>query len=148
MGEAWFDANIKGVNVNAANEFARFVRDGLSDNTMVITPAPFDAAGWDQDQYLFFWETLIRTRIKSVWFNRDWQFSNGCTFEFAVAQDAGHPTFDHRGEVLDRVAGLGAIGSAIERLEADGFDTAKLRKNFERVRAARMDPAEDFRSRR
>ena len=104
---------------------------------MVITPAPFTAPGWSQPEYLGFWETLIRTRIKSVWFNREWQFSNGCTFEFAVAHDAELSTFDHNGEPLDRTAGIAAIASAIKRLEAEGFDTAKLQENLERLRASR-----------
>jgi hypothetical protein len=142
MKQAWFDANIFGVNADAANEFARFVRSSMSDNTMVITPAPFTAPGWSQPEYLDFWETLIRTRIKSVWFNREWQFSNGCTFEFAVAQDAELPTFDHDGKSLDRTAGMAAIESAIQRLEAEGFDTAKLQENLEKLRAPRLVPTE------
>jgi hypothetical protein len=137
MGQAWFDASIFGANAEAANEFARFVRSSVRDNTMVITPAPFTAPGWSQPEYLGFWETLIRTRIKSVWFNREWQFSNGCTFEFAVAHDAELPTFDHNGEPLDRTGGIAVIASAIQRLEAEGFDTAKLQENLERLRASR-----------
>jgi hypothetical protein len=140
MSPAWFQANIFDENAEVANKFARFVRSRVSDNTMVITPAPFYARGWKQPEYLFFWETLIRTRIKSVWFNREWQFSNGCTFEFAVALDAELPTFDHDGKPLDRTAGIAAIESAIERLEAEGFDTTKLLENLEKLRAPRLVP--------
>jgi hypothetical protein len=140
MGQAWFDANIFAVNAEAANEFAKFVRSSVSDNTMVITPAPFTAPGWSQPEYLAFWETLIRTRIESVWFNREWQFSNGCTFEYAVALDAELPTFNHDGKALDREAGMAAIESAIDRLKAEGFDTAKLQENLEKLRAPRLVP--------
>jgi hypothetical protein len=137
-GQAWFDANIFGANAKAANEFAGYVRSSVRDNTMVITPAPFTAPGWSQPEYLAFWEALLRTRIDSVWFNREWQFSNGCTFEFAVAQDAGLPTSDHDGKTLDRAAGIAAIESAIQRLKGEGFDTAKLRENLEKLGAPRV----------
>jgi hypothetical protein len=139
MSPVW--AEIFSVNINAANEFAKFVRSSVSDNTMVITPAPFTAPGWSQPEYLAFWETLIRTRIESVWFNREWQFSNGCTFEFAVAREAGLPTFDHDGKSLDRTAGITAIESAIQRLDAEGFDTSKLQENLDKLSTPRLVPA-------
>jgi hypothetical protein len=69
MGQPWFEANIFRANVHSAREFAETVRAQLDDNTMIITPAPFEAPKWNQPEYLGFWETLIRTRIKSVWFN-------------------------------------------------------------------------------
>jgi hypothetical protein len=132
MGEAWYTA-IWNPNVKSSVDFAEAVRAGLSDKTVVITPGTFSALDWTQVQYLAFWETLLRTRIKSVWFNRNWQFSNGCTFEYAVALDAGLPTFDQGGNVLDREAGIQQMRIAIQGLEWEGFDTSKLRENLERL---------------
>jgi hypothetical protein len=132
-GDAWYSANIFDANVKLGKEFAQCVRSLLSDNTMVITPAPFLAPTWTQPEYLFFWETLLRTRIKSAWFHRNWQFSNGCTFEFAVARDAGIPTLDHNGKTLDLDQAMQLIGFAIRRLDADGFDTSRLGENLERL---------------
>jgi hypothetical protein len=136
-GKAWFGANIWDVNCRAANEFARSVRKNCGGAVAVITPAPFSAGDWNQMEYLAFWEELVRTRIKSAWFNRNWEYSNGCTFEFAVAQDAGIPTFNFEGSDLKREAGLAAIQAAIERLKTDGWDTAKLQENLERLTQAR-----------
>ena len=82
-----------------------------------MTPAPFSAPGWDQHEYLSFWDTLLRTRIRSVWFNRNWEFSNGCAFEFAVARDAGLPTFDRGGNILHWSEGVEAIKNAMNRLD-------------------------------
>jgi hypothetical protein len=132
-GKDWFRANVWDVNCKAANEFARSVRKNSEGAMAVITPAPFTAGDWNQMEYLAFWEQLVRTRIKSAWFNRKWEYSNGCTFEFAVAQDAGIPTFDCDGCNLKREAGIAAIQSAIEHLKIDGFDTAKLQENLERL---------------
>ncbi len=130
MGEAWYQAQIFDTNVRLAIEFAEAVRSTLRDNTIVITPAPLTAPGWNQSEYLAFWEELLRTRVKSVWFNRNWQFSNGCAFEFAVAQDAGLPTCDHNGQVLTRNAGIHLINTAIQRLEEWGLDASQLRENL------------------
>jgi hypothetical protein len=136
MGESWYQTQIFDTNVQLAIEFAEAVRNTLRDNTIVITPAPFTAPGWNQPEYLAFWEELLRTRIKSAWFNRNWQFSNGCAFEFAVAQDAGLSTFDHTGQVLTRNAGIDLIIAAIKKLEEWGLDASQLRKNLALVQAA------------
>ncbi len=141
LGKEWIKANIFAANEKSANDFAQSVRRALNGNTMVITPAPFSAPGWSQPEYLAFWETLIRTRVKAAWFNRDWQFSNGCTFEFAVAQDAGIPTFTRDGNALDRQMGIAAMRSVIEQLSKEGFDTSKLRENFERVGVPQLSPS-------
>jgi hypothetical protein len=135
LGKPWYEAHIWDPNVQSAIEFAEAIRATLQDDTIVITPAPFSAAGWSQSEYLAFWEQLLRTRVKSVRFNAHWQFSNGCTFEFAVAEDAGLPAFDHAGSVLPRKTGIQLIESAIRRLESQGFDASKLRENLERLLA-------------
>lgn len=135
LGKGWFGANIFDANVKMGKEFAQCVRNRLTDKTIVITPGPFAAPAWSQPEYLFFWETLLRTRIKAGCFNRNWQFSNGCTFEFAVALDAGLPTLDNNGEPLELDQGIQLIESAILQLESDGFDTSTLRENLERLHA-------------
>ncbi|MBV9771176.1 MAG: hypothetical protein JOZ32_16510 [Bryobacterales bacterium] len=133
LGEPWYRANIFDANVKSALDFAEAIRATLHDNTIVITPAPFSAAGWTQAEYLAFWESLLRSRVKSVWFNISWQFSTGCTFEFAVAQDQGLPTFDHSGAALSRKAGIELIRSAILQMDSQGFDSSPLRDNLERL---------------
>ncbi len=91
LGKAWFGTHIFDENVRLGKKFAQCVRNRLTDKTIVITPGPFMAPTWSQPEYLFFWEELLRTRIKTGCFNQNWQFSNGCTFEFAVALDKGLP---------------------------------------------------------
>jgi hypothetical protein len=121
MGQPWFEANIFQVNMHAASEFARSVRN---------------APGWTQPEYLGFWETLIRTRVKAVSFNQNWEFSNGCSFEFAVALDAGVPTFDQLGRPLGRKQGIGYLEGAIARLSSQGFDTVSLLESLQRLLVA------------
>jgi hypothetical protein len=132
-GKEWFTSNIWDANVKSASDFAARIRSRLAGKSMVVTPAPFSAPGWSQPEYLAFWEQLVRTRINSAWFNLNWQYSNGCTFEFAVAVDAGVATFDHEGHELDARQGAHLIDDAIHTLEKDGFDTTKLSENLARV---------------
>jgi hypothetical protein len=108
---------------------------------MVITPAPFSAPGWGQGEYLEFWRRLLRSRIKSVWFNNDWEFSDGCTFEFAVAQDHRFRTFDRDGKPLDRCEGIERITAAIQQLEEQQFNTSKLAENLKSLEAVSVNSA-------
>jgi hypothetical protein len=141
LGAGWYRTHIWDPNEKSAIQFAEAVRATLRDDTIVITPAPFYASQWNQSEFLYLWEQLLRTRVQSVRFNVNWQYSNGCTFEFAVAEDAGLPIFDHTGDPLPRSAGIELIGEAIARLHDQGFDTSKLRENLDRLprRPPQMD---------
>jgi len=124
-------------NVAEANAFARELRDLLPGRPVTVTPAPYTAPGWSQEEYLALWESLIRTRFRAVYFSDDWEYSNGCTFEFAVAWDAGLPTFDAQGNPLDLPAGIALIERAARELEAEGFDASGLRVNLARLEGIR-----------
>jgi hypothetical protein len=132
-GKEWYTENIWNANVKSAQNFAARVRADQNGNALVITPAPFSAPGWTQPEYLAFWEQLLRTRISSSWFNLNWQYSNGCTFEFAVSIDTGVPAFDHQGNSLSVRQGAELIDAAINDLESSGFDVSKLRENLARL---------------
>lgn len=132
-GAKWFEDHVWAPNVEGARVFAEQCRTRLGGTSLVITPAPFTAPGWSQPEYLAFWETLIRTRIASCWFNQNWQYSNGCTFEFAVALDAGIPTCDANGQTLSQADAVTAVTAGVRQLTADGFDASKLRENLDRI---------------
>ncbi len=124
-------------NCEAAADFARRLRERFGGTEPVITPAPFEAPGWSQAEYLHFWETLIRTRTRAVYFNEAWEYSNGCTFEFAVAHDAGVPTFDARCEPLELERGVELVARAVRELESRGVDPARLRTHLGRLEGMR-----------
>jgi len=146
-------------NVSAARDFARELRRQLSarltatqsasadansgafpGTVVVVEPAPFTAPSWDQPRYLAFWETLIRTRFKAVYFNQHWQYSNGCTFELAVAVDAGLPTFDASGVPLDLERGVELVGAAVRDVEATGLTDGGLREGLARLQRLGKTP--------
>ncbi|HMD85915.1 MAG TPA: hypothetical protein VKO18_14565 [Terriglobia bacterium] len=144
MGKDWYNANLWEPNIKAAMEFAKSVRSALGGRTMVITPSPFTAPGWSQPEYLAFWETLLRTRIRSAWFNHNWQFSNSCTFEFAVAQHVGLSTLDHEGNALGLLAGVKLVEDAIDQLDSEGFDTARQREYLKSLSVVRDQAGRKF----
>jgi hypothetical protein len=115
-------------NVADAAAFARSLRERFGGRELVVTPAFFSASGWIQVEYLAFWETLIRTRFKALYFQHDWEYSNGCAFEFAVAQSANLPTFDAGGQPLGRAAGTERLEAAAREVAGAGFDPGGLRQ--------------------
>lgn len=126
LGSEGYATRIWNPNVEAAMRFARTLHHSLGGNQIVITPAPFTAPGWNQPEYLSFWETLIRTRIKAVYFNDGWEYSNGCVFEFRVAIDAGLPTLDAAGRALSPNDARGLVSRAVVEMQTNSQDTETL----------------------
>lgn len=140
LGKAGFDRcfqmNME-TNKGWSARFAKIVRHGLNDGTEVIDPGPLKVPDWKaQDPYYAFWETLIRNRVREVRFNEEWQFSSGCTYEFAVAFDAHIPTLDSEGTELSPYAAIEMVHKAVAGLKEDGFDTSKLQKHLQLMQSA------------
>jgi hypothetical protein len=129
--QEWLHDNVFVLNETAANEFADQVQRKRQHIT--ISPALLFVPEWGQHDYLSFWDNLIKTRISEVHFNKNWQYSNGCTFEFASATAAKLPTFDQDGNALTSDAARTLIRQAIEFLAAKGIDTRKLDEQRKRL---------------
>lgn len=121
-------------NIEEATTFARQIREHFRGRELVITPAPYLAPGWTQAEYLTFWEALIRTRIKAVYFNSRWEYSNGCAFEFAIASENAIPTLDAELRALSLNNGIMQVTQAIADLKSRGFDAHRLRISLDRLR--------------
>jgi hypothetical protein len=128
LGQAETDRLLLQPNIAAAAAFARDLRERSGRRELVVSPAFYSAPGWNQVEYLAFWETLIRSRFKAVYFNHAWEYSNGCAFEFAVAQSAGLPTFDGDGRPLPGAEGIERLTRAAHEVAAAGFDAGGLRE--------------------
>jgi len=139
LGPELFQKNIFDPNAKSTNEFAASVRRAQTGQTPVITPAPLYVQGWRQPDYNGFWKELIHTRVESVRFNRNWQFSNGCTFEFVEAQEARIPTLDVNGKLITARAAAGLIEEAIKQFV--DLDTSTLQENLHRLVAKGFPPS-------
>jgi hypothetical protein len=128
--------DVKKANEQAAKDFATKVRAKQTDRTLVINPAPLSISEWGQPEYLAFWDELIRTRVKEIRFNENWQYSNGCTYEFTVALDEGGIVMlGPDGNTLGPDKAIADVRAVVQWLEDEGFSEAyeKLRKNLERL---------------
>ena len=116
-------------NVARGVEFAEKLRErGLIN---VVTPGPYFAKGFDQQHYLYLWELFIIKKIYEVRFNYDWEYSNGCTLEYAIAARKGIPTLDHEGMHIDLHTAAARIETAVTQLEKDAFAIPKLKQNLQ-----------------
>jgi len=125
LGEEEYHRRLWDLNFSEALAFARELR-ARHPTELVLSPAPYLIEGWTQPEYLTLWETVVRTRIKALYFSDGWEYSNGCAFEFSVAADAGIPTLDAAGRPLTRDEGVRRLEEAARALEAEGFDASGL----------------------
>jgi hypothetical protein len=132
MGDEIFLREVWEPYVREAMAMAEGLRQRLG-GPVVLSPAPFEAPGWSQPEYLAFWETLIRSRFSAVYFSPDWEYSNGCTFELAVAMDVGLATFEDSGESLGLERARARIEAAIATIEGEGLSAQGLRENLARL---------------
>src|SRR6185436_20264519 len=106
-------------NVTRGVEFAEKLRErGLVN---VVTPGPYFAKGFDQQHYLYLWEWFIIKKIYEVRFNFDWEYSNGCTLEYAIAARKGIPRLDHEGSRLELESAIERVEAAVKELNVAGF---------------------------
>jgi hypothetical protein len=116
-------------NVARGLEFTEKLRErGLVN---VVSPGPFYAPGFDQQHYLYLWEWLIKKKIYEVRFNYDWEYSNGCTLEYAIATRKGIPRLDHEGNPLSLEEATRRVARAVDELKGQGFIITKLERSLE-----------------
>jgi hypothetical protein len=121
------------VNVARAVGFAEKLRErGLVN---VVTPGPFFARGFDQQHYLYLWEWFIIKKIYEVRLNDDWEYSNGCTLEYAIAARKGIPRRDHEGSLLELEKAIERVEAAVNELRTEGFVIKKLEYNLGLLKA-------------
>jgi hypothetical protein len=132
LGKNWLRDNVFKVNEEAADRFADEIQRKRQHIT--ISPAALFVPEWGQHNYLSFWDKLIKTRITEVHFNENWQYSNGCAFEYAAARQAGLAAYDHDGQALDTAKASQMIRQAIDFLAAKGINTRKLEEHRNQIK--------------
>lgn len=120
-------------NVDRGVKFAEKLRErGLIN---VVTPGPYFARNFEQPHYLYLWEWFIIKKTYEVRFNNDWEYSNGCTFEYAVAARKNIPRFDHEANLLDLDRAVERVEAAVKELRVEGFVITKLEENLELLKS-------------
>lgn len=120
-------------NIARGTEFTEKLRERGFIN--VVTPGPYKAKCFEQEHYLYLWELFIIKKIYEARFNYDWEYSNGCTLEYAIAARKGIPRLDHEGAVLDLASAIERVGAALNELQKEGFVVNDLEQNLARMKA-------------
>jgi hypothetical protein len=120
-------------NIQEAILFARQIQTPV--HPLVINPTAFTARNWTQRNYLDFWNRVISAKCRTIYFNRNWQFSNSCAHAYLSGLRVGAKHFNHTGNSLSLDAGKKLIRNAIANLEDLGFEVANLQAVFAEIRS-------------
>jgi len=116
-------------NRESARAFVARLRGQRSDVVIDPTGLP-ELAEWTQQDYRSLWGEVISRYARLVVFREDWEYSDGCTYEFFVAVRDGIPMAREDLSPMNEEEGLGLIRAAVDRKLATGvsaeFITAVL----------------------
>lgn len=115
-------------NIARGVEFTERLRQrGLVN---LITPGPFMGRDFDQQHYLYLWECVILKKVYKAYFNEGWEYSNGCTLEYAIGQRKGIPLLDHFGKELSLSEATERVGRAVAELRERRISAPLLERNL------------------
>lgn len=115
-------------NIERGIEFTENIRQRGGVN--LINPGPFMASSFEQQHYLYLWEWVIIKKVYEVQFNENWEYSNGCTLEYAIATRKGIPRLDYLGNVLDLQQAINKVERAVAELRTSGIQALELERNL------------------
>ena len=91
---------------------------------IVIDPSAIPPiTGWKQEDWRFFWGQVIERYAAAALFVDDWQYSNGCVYEFWIAHKQGIPTMDEQKRSLQLEQGVGLITESSAEMRRHGAST-------------------------
>lgn len=101
-----------------AGAIARRLREEAK--RVVIDPtAVSDFPDWSQDDYRCLWARVIEEFVDKVVLTDNWQYSNGCAYEFLVAAQCGVPNLDERLKPVALESGTRLLEVALEEVKAN-----------------------------
>jgi hypothetical protein len=124
-------------NIERGREFTENIRQRGHVN--LINPGPFTAPGFEQQHYHYLWEWVIVKKVYEAQFNEGWEYSNGCTLEYAIATRKGIPRLDHVGNCIDFPQAVQKIERAIDELTKYGIKAGMLADNLAKLKALPVD---------
>jgi len=95
-----------------------------------------DIDSWQQSDYHAFWLKVIDKYADRLVFVDGWQYSVGCTIEFAEAVRVHLPTLTEHCERFDVDSGLRLVRTALQEYTAARVDAIPLRRALETAEKA------------
>lgn len=120
-------------NIERGCKFTENIRQRGHVN--LINPGPFTAPNFEQQHYHCLWEWVIVKKVNEAHFNDGWEYSNGCTLEYAIATLKGIARLDHVGKFIDLPQAIHKIERAISELAKHGIQPGMLQSNLAKLKA-------------
>jgi hypothetical protein len=112
------------INQASAHALVLYVRGQLGK--IVVDPTALDVPVWAQDEYNAFWTRLITDYVGTVVFNDGWEYSTGCTLEYAAALEASATLLDSNLSPLPPKLALMNTNHAVTTLKQQGHSISGL----------------------
>ncbi|MDF5726265.1 MAG: hypothetical protein PUP91_38670 [Rhizonema sp. PD37] len=104
-------------------------------DSIVIDPSALSALpNWTQQDWRSFWGKVIESYVNTVFFINDWQYSNGCVYEFWISQRKGISVFDETKHPLTLEIGISLITEAILMMQRQKQLTTFIEMMLERLK--------------
>jgi len=148
----WSSGRDLDVDISQPETYQEFLREVLEPNSqharqiirrlrsllrkVLIDPTALkDIEGWTQDDYRVLWAGVIEQYTDTVFFLDGWQYSNGCTYEFLVANRLNpRPSIlKEENQPLTREEGIKPIKSAVLELQTSKLSTDFLQRVLEEL---------------
>jgi hypothetical protein len=122
-------------NIEAVRPLVRLVERTLA--RPVIDPTRLGPiAAWEQPDYHDFWVRVIQRFVETVVLADGWQYSSGCSLEFAAAVIGGLSILDASLQPVPVSTAVRLLEQAIDELDAAGLSSAYQRRAIAEIRAA------------
>lgn len=100
----------------------------------IINPTKLDIPGLTWNDYIVIWERVIEDLAVAVHFAPDWQYSDGCCYEFLVAHRNNIPCFEYPGtKEITGLEGAAKIGLGLNEFPAPDSIRAKVWAELQRL---------------
>lgn len=101
---------------------------------VLIDPtAVADFPGWTQGDYRCLWARVIEQYVDTIIFANGWQYSNGCAYEFLIAQQTGATTLREDQQLLTLSEGEQLIRMALADMREQTFSSTFLEQVVEEL---------------
>ncbi|MCU0286742.1 MAG: hypothetical protein MUF15_10110 [Acidobacteria bacterium] len=111
-------------------------------DTFIIDPTKFDYPEWTQDDYRYFWGSVIERHVKTVVLLDGWQYSQGSTFEYLVATRSDIEILSENLYKLEPGTGLEMIREAIVKYKESSLPAEYFEKVADELQITNTTGAE------
>lgn len=119
-------------NIDRGIAFTENIRQ--RGHTNLINPGRLIAPDFEQQHYHYLWEWVIIKKVCENQFNEDWEYSNGCTLEYAISTRKGIPRRDHLGNAIELPQAIQKVERALAELLEAGIRADMLAHNLARLK--------------